>query len=146
MPGVDYQLKNLLPQGLQDWFLEVYRDEIEAAFQEALDFMVELITKHFDNNPSGWKPLTPETIRERLRLGYGAAPILYRTGHLKGEVAQSPTTMEMTGDRIQGKIYYPDDPVVEIQDKARPIYQLDDRELEQVQEKFQEALYKRLGI
>jgi phage gpG-like protein len=32
----------------------------------------------------GWKALKPSTVRERIRKGYGAGPILNRTGRLRG--------------------------------------------------------------
>lgn len=36
-----------------------------------------------EGRPSKWAPLTAATIRERVQLGYGAGPILVRTGAMK---------------------------------------------------------------
>jgi len=56
----------------------------------ALGEIGELLMNEYDKNfPAEgsrmlekWKPLAKSTIKERIRLGYGPGPILYRTGKL----------------------------------------------------------------
>jgi phage virion morphogenesis protein len=53
---------------------------------EASALILARMRKRFreEVRPDGikWKPLKPSTILERIRLGFGPRPILYRTGHL----------------------------------------------------------------
>lgn len=47
--------------------------------------MAPSIERNFEagGRPREWKPLDPETIRQRVEQGYGTGPILVRTGRLK---------------------------------------------------------------
>lgn len=44
-----------------------------------------------------WAPLAPSTIRQRLRLGYGAGPILVRTGALRDHVLSADAQINRVG-------------------------------------------------
>lgn len=54
-------------------------------FQQYGAYLLRSIDRNFQaqGRPSRWKPLAPATIRERLREGYGAGPILQRSGALR---------------------------------------------------------------
>lgn len=57
-----------------------------AILDEASALILSRIRIRFraEVDPEGqqWAPLSPKTITERLRKGFGASPILYRTGRL----------------------------------------------------------------
>lgn len=62
----------------------------------------------------GWAPLLEKTIQERVRKGYGAGPILYRTGELahslsgdgNGAVKEvTPTSVTVGTDVFYGKFH-----------------------------------------
>jgi len=48
-------------------------------------YQLRSIDRNFtgEGRPSRWAPLAPATIRERIRLGFGAGPILQRTKTLR---------------------------------------------------------------
>lgn len=54
-------------------------------FEEFWQYHRRSIQRNFEaeGRPEKWAPLKAATIRERIRLGYGAGPILVRTGALK---------------------------------------------------------------
>lgn len=51
-----------------------------------------------------WPALAPSTIAQRIRLGYGAGPILQRTGALKRHVTTAPAQVTRTGRGIELRI------------------------------------------
>lgn len=63
-------------QAVRDW---------SPVFQAFGPYMLRSISRNFEaeGRPGRWAPLRPATIRERIREGYGAGPILVRTGRLK---------------------------------------------------------------
>lgn len=54
-------------------------------FEEFGPYMLRSIDRNFtaQGRPKRWTKLTPNTIRERLRLGFGRGPILQRTKKLR---------------------------------------------------------------
>lgn len=54
-----------------------------------------------------WKALSPITIRERLTQGYGAGPILQRTGKLKKSFKVKKLTKDEMHYGSQGVLYFP---------------------------------------
>jgi phage gpG-like protein len=52
---------------------------------EFLPYQLRSIDRNFqaEGRPQRWAPLQPNTIRERLRLGFGRGPILQRSGKLR---------------------------------------------------------------
>lgn len=54
-----------------------------------------------------WKALAPATIRQRVAQGYGAGPILQRTGKLKKSFKVKKLTKEELHYGSSGVIYFP---------------------------------------
>lgn len=59
------------------------------------DLVLESVNRTFTSEGrelgQAWKRLSPNTIRARVRAGYGAGPILQRTGRLKNSFVQFVT-------------------------------------------------------
>jgi hypothetical protein len=51
-----------------------------------------------------WRPLAPSTLAERKRLGFGAGPILVRTGALRDHVLATPAVVTTRGDTVELRI------------------------------------------
>jgi hypothetical protein len=60
----------------------------ESGLRPALEKAKEIVEAKFQNNPANWAPLAAFTLRDRRQKGFGAGPILYRTGHLQGVAVQ----------------------------------------------------------
>lgn len=58
----------------------------------------------------GWQPLSPNTIRDRIRKGYGAGPILQRTGRLMKEATRK-NIWEVSSDMLKLRTVYFDQKV-----------------------------------
>lgn len=52
-----------------------------------------------------WKPLSPFTIMERLHLGYGEGPILFRTGQLRDSFVITVGDSSVTVGNVAGAKY-----------------------------------------
>lgn len=68
--------------------LEEVRDQalnMAPAYQQISEYMLRSVDRNFasEGRPNRWQPLKPATIKERIRRGFGAGPILQRTGKLK---------------------------------------------------------------
>ena len=65
-------------------------DNLEPAMREIAGHLVDSVAGSFESQsaPDGtaWEPLADSTIRERLRRGYGAGPILERSGDLASRI------------------------------------------------------------
>ena len=66
--------------------------DFKQPFRDVKDFQLKEVQKNF-NSEGGtigekWKPLKPKTIAQRVALGYGAGPILQRSGKLKKSIKQ----------------------------------------------------------
>jgi phage gpG-like protein len=73
----------------------------KSLLKEAGELVIEDTKKTFDTEGSNldgakWKRLSPNTVRQRVRLGYGAGPILQRTGRLKRSFFQVITSKQTT--------------------------------------------------
>lgn len=85
---VEFRFEN--PQGDVDW--KVYLSDIEKrmrnltpVFERFGGYMLESIerTHKAEGRPQKWQALSPKTVKERIRLGFGAGPILDRTGKMR---------------------------------------------------------------
>lgn len=84
-------------KGVEDWLdrLEHFRTsatDLSAVFDPFGRYMLRSIDRTFvaEGRPRRWTPLAASTIAERIRLGYGAGPILQRTGALRGGFRSLP--------------------------------------------------------
>lgn len=77
-------------------------------------FVSALVRQRFDTEGSsrgiGWRRLKPGTILQRRRLGFGAGPILQRSGILKNAAVGGKVTATAAGISIA------------MQDRAAPVY------------------------
>lgn len=64
----------------------VHLEHVPDDFRPAFEKMAEDFWAHeaeiFASEGSGWRPLAPSTIRDRVKHGFGPAPIMVRTGRL----------------------------------------------------------------
>lgn len=60
-------------------------EDMSPVFQRWGAYMQGSIAENFraEGRPRKWQELAPATVRERIRLGFGASPILQRTRRLK---------------------------------------------------------------
>lgn len=68
--------------------LEDFRDaslDMAPAYAKMEKYLLSSIGRNFtqEGRPIKWKALQPVTIKERIRRGFGAGPILVRSGKLK---------------------------------------------------------------
>lgn len=83
-------LFNIEGKGLNRWldrldhFATAAKD-MQPVFDEFGRYMMNSIDRNFaaEGRPDSWQPLAEATIRERIRQGYGASPILHRSGKLQ---------------------------------------------------------------
>lgn len=77
-PDINEWVKDL------DHFSEKFEDFSEV-FDAFGGYMLQSIQRNFsaEGRPRKWTPLKEATIKDRIRQGYGAGPILQRTGSLK---------------------------------------------------------------
>jgi phage gpG-like protein len=107
-----------------DAVLNSLRKRFESGLPPALEKTKELVETKFTNNPGGWVPLAAATLRDRRRKGFGSGPMLFRTGHLKGQAVQQTTIDGNTGTISTS------DPMAILQNNgggnipARPFYKL----------------------
>lgn len=108
----------------------------------ALQKAKEVVEAKFDQNPAGWVPLKPATIRQRQRLRFGAGPMLYRTGHLKGVAVQEIAVDSPTEGHISTS-----DPMAILQNNGggrgipgRPFYNLSDEDKKVIFEAFKAGI------
>jgi hypothetical protein len=113
----------------------------EGGLQPALEKAKELVEAKFQNNPANWVPLAQATIAQRRYLGFGPTPLLYRTGHLRGQAVQELAIDSPTSGHISTS-----DPIALLQNNgggnvpARPIYILSDVEKKTVFEAFKAGI------
>ena len=152
--GITFDLKTIgswgdLLQGVVD------PNALRDAMLETLDEVEEIIMNHFEDRSSGWKALAASTIKDRLRLGYQAGPILLRSGTLKENVAAN-RDVSIQGSEISGAVFpaeatapYSNTSITEyaaILDETRPFYDLTDDEAEKVFDILQEKIAEKLGF
>ena len=89
-------------------------DNLEPAMREIAGHLVSSVEDSFasqsESDGSAWKPLADTTIQDRLRCGYGAGPILERSGDLArliladwdDEVAVAGTNLEYAATHHYG--------------------------------------------
>ena len=73
-------------QALQAKFrsIEIRGRDLSEVWPQIADVIgLDMATQFEMEGDPKWKPLAPRTIAQRLRLGFGAGPILYRTGSLR---------------------------------------------------------------
>lgn len=73
---------------------------------EGLDAIRAAFARNFDRQGerAPWPALAPSTIAQRIRLGYGAGPILRRTGALRRHVTTAPAEVRRTGTTLELRI------------------------------------------
>ena len=85
---VEFRFEN--PQGEVDW--KTYLNDFEKRMKNLMPvferwggYMLESIerTHKAEGRPKKWAALSPKTIKDRIRLGFGASPILDRTGKMR---------------------------------------------------------------
>lgn len=68
-------------------------EHFERPLQQVKGYQLQEINKQFasqgSNITSAWKPLSARTIAQRIHAGFGAGPILQRTGKLKSSFRQT---------------------------------------------------------
>ena len=108
-------------------------DNLEPAMREIAGHLVSSVEDSFAGQaaPDGsdWEPLADRTIRDRLRRGYGAGPILERSGNLASqiladwddEVAVAGTNLEYAATHHYGdpRRNIPARPFLGVSDEAR---------------------------
>lgn len=128
---------------------------LRDAMLETLDEVEDIIIDHFEDKQASWDALNAATIQQRLRLGFGAGPILVRTGTLRDNVAAN-RDVEIDGTEISGAVFpaevtppkgkTPITEYAEALDKVRPFYDLSDDELEKVFDILEEKIAEKLGF
>lgn len=91
-----------------DHFSEKFEDFSEV-FDAFGGYMLGSIQRNFqaEGRPRRWVPLKEATIKQRIRLGYGAGPILQRTGALKsGFYFESTKRTFRMGNRRKYFVYH----------------------------------------
>lgn len=108
---------NLEGRGIEAWRerLEGFRTKatnLQPVFDEFGQYMLASINRNFQNEgrPRKWPALAPSTIQQRTRQGYGAGPILYRTGRLQRgfRVNTGSTYMRIVNDTPYFKYHQQD--------------------------------------
>ncbi len=108
---------NLEGRGIEEWRgrLEGFRTRatnLQPVFDEFGRYMLGSIRRNFEaeGRPRKWQPLAPSTIQQRTRQGYGAGPILYRTGRLRHgfRVNTGSTFMRIVNDTPYYKYHQQD--------------------------------------
>jgi hypothetical protein len=83
-------------------------EDLPAVLLAALPTIREAHRAVFDTEGAAgrgsWAALSPVTIAERKRLGFGAGPILLRTGALRAHVLAAPATITRGGGSVSLKI------------------------------------------
>lgn len=81
---------NLEGKGVEEWLerLDHFRtsaEDLRSVFDPFGRYMLRSIDRTFisEGRPRRWRALKPATVRERIRQGYGAGPILQRTRSLR---------------------------------------------------------------
>lgn len=120
-----------------DAVLNSLKKRLESGLQPALDAAKAAIEAKFQNNPPGWVPLKQATILQRQRLGFGAGPMLYRTGHLMGQAVQKVEIDSPTSGTLSTS-----DPIAIVQNKTRPFYQFSDQDKKAIFEAFKAGIGK----
>ena len=113
---------------------------LEVAMEAAITETVKIIQGHFETNQSNWKPLAASTIRERIRLGYGPAPILVREGTLRDEY--SVEGHEITDGGHAGSVYS-HNIIAVVQNAVRDFYTLTPEDQRAVRQVYRDALFKK---
>ncbi len=108
---------NLEGRGIEAWRerLEGFRTKatnLQPVFDEFGQYMLASINRNFQNEgrPRKWPALAPSTLQQRTRQGYGAGPILYRTGRLQRgfRVNTGSTYMRIVNDTPYFKYHQQD--------------------------------------
>lgn len=131
-------------------------EEVKAAMDETLKEVEAIIKAHFSNRQGDWKALTPTTQAQRGYQGYPpSAPILVRSGTLRDHVAGGKE-VDVTPDGVRAGVFpldatpeYGDRSIAdyaEVLDRERPFYDLSPEEEEQVAQRFEEILARKLGL
>ena len=128
---------------------------VSEAVYETLDELEAMIEEHFADRESSWKALAASTIKNRLRLGYQAGPILGMSGTLRENVARNKQ-VEINGTEIIATVSpsaatapYSNVPITEYAaalDEVRPFYDLSDEEAEKLYDILEEKLAEKLGF
>ena len=72
---------------------------LEPLWDRFKHVMSDIEQARFDSQGHGeWPALAPSTVEQRLRLGFGAGPILHRTGDLRDSLVD-PNRAAQTGPR-----------------------------------------------
>lgn len=97
MAGIEFELDqravSRYQKGLEGY--EGRAKNLRKPFREFGGYLLEGIDSQFAS-ASGWPALKPSTIRQRQSEGYGAGPILVRSGKLKKGFGQRPTAQTLT--------------------------------------------------
>ncbi len=117
-----------------DAVLSGLKKRLEAGMQPAMAAAKIAIEDKFTNNPPNWRPLAASTIYQRSRLGFGAGPMLYRTGRLAGQAVQQVQIQGDTG------ILSTSDPIAIIQNQTRTFYQFSDEDKKAIFEAFKAGI------
>ena len=78
--------------------------DFRTPLQKSATILLKDIRLNFETEGGmvgGWTPLAPATIEDRRRKGFGASPILHRTGKykrsFKGEIGRNKLTIDAFG-------------------------------------------------
>lgn len=128
---------------------------VSEAVYETLDELEAIIEEHFADRESSWKALAASTIKDRLRIGYQAGPILGRSGTLRENVARNKQ-VEINGTEIIATVSpaevtapYSNVPITEYAaalDEVRPFYDISDEEAEKLFDILEEKIAEKLGF
>lgn len=80
-----------MPQKLAEIFKDLVAPRMRQSFEQNFDS---------EGRPK-WRALSAVTIEDRLRRGYGAGPILVRTGELKESVVTTRESITLAGNIVQ---------------------------------------------
>lgn len=86
-------------------------EDTREPLRETADFLEETKERQFQvegaHVTTKWKALAPSTIKQRIRKGYGAGPILQNTGALRKSFSTKKLTKEELRYGSSGVHYFP---------------------------------------
>lgn len=134
--------------------IDSFREPLKRAVKEII---APSIRKNFDvgGRPS-WEPLTEFTIQRRAEDGYGAGPILERTGRLRHQASQpsiwrytdtSAAILDLPSSIWYGKLHQSGftDSLRGTEVPARPFIMLQDEDIRGVEKLFAEWIEERFA-
>ena len=85
---------------------QLQRFQFEPRTVEKIEMIINLATRaQFESQGrrggTPWRPLAGSTVRQRIRQGFGAGPILLRTGRLAAALSSGQAILSSSGSQIE---------------------------------------------